>query len=167
MRRILTGLSSLIGLSIFALAGILSQPHFRALAADGTPAAQCSPVAPRAAEVRTAVDEAYAKFKDDTGGKNADYIPVLAKVDPKLFAIAVISTDNQVYSKGDLQYSLSIQSISKVFTLALALNELGPDAVFAKIGSEATGRPFNSVDAVVDMPTHTGNPLVNAGAIAT
>jgi len=47
------------------------------------------------------------------------------------------------------------------------MEELGADTVFQKIGSEATGRPFNSVNAVVDMPTHTGNPLVNAGAIAT
>jgi glutaminase len=47
------------------------------------------------------------------------------------------------------------------------MDELGADQVFEKIGSEPTGRPFNSVEAVVDMPTHTGNPFVNAGAIAT
>jgi glutaminase len=47
------------------------------------------------------------------------------------------------------------------------MNELGPDQVFAKVGSEPTGRPFNSVEAVADMPSHTGNPFVNAGAIAT
>jgi glutaminase len=88
-------------------------------------------------------------------------------VDPKLFGVAIVTTDNQEYLKGDVQYSFSIQSIAKVYTLALALNELGPDAVFEKIGSEATGRPFNSVNAVVDMPNHTGNPMVNAGAIAT
>ncbi len=79
----------------------------------------------------------------------------------------MVTTDNQVYTVGDVSYSFSIQSISKVFTLALAMEELGPDKVFERIGSEPTGRPFNSVDAVVDMPTHTGNPLVNAGAIAT
>jgi len=68
---------------------------------------------------------------------------------------------------GDVKYSFSIQSISKVFTLALAMEELGPDKTFQRIGSEPTGRAFNSVNAVVDMPTHTGNPFVNAGAIAT
>jgi glutaminase len=167
MSRILRRPSLFIGLGLIALACILSQFDFRAAAADGARAAQCSPVAPRAGEVRAGVDEAYAKFKDDTSGNNADYIPALAKVDPKLFGIAVVSTDNQTHAKGDVQYPFSIQSISKVYTLALALNELGPDVVFDKIGSEATGRPFNSVDAVVDMPTHTGNPLVNAGAIAT
>jgi glutaminase len=78
-----------------------------------------------------------------------------------------VSTDNQSYSVGDTTYAFSMQSISKVFTLALAMEELGPDKVFERIGCEPTGRPFNSVTAVVDMPSHTGNPLVNAGAIAT
>jgi glutaminase len=126
-----------------------------------------SPVAPRDEQVKAAVNEAYAKFKNDTAGKNADYIPYLAHVDSKLFGIAVVTADNKVYTIGDVSYSFSIQSISKVFTLALAMEELGADKVFDRIGSEPTGRPFNSVLAVVDMPTHTGNPLVNAGAIAT
>lgn len=126
-----------------------------------------SPVAPRRAYVEQIVREAYEKFKDDTSGKNADYIPYLAKVDSKLFGIAVVTTDNQVVAIGDTKYSFSIQSISKVYTLALAMEELGADTVFQKIGSEPTGRAFNSPVAVVDMPTHTGNPFVNAGAIAT
>jgi glutaminase len=126
-----------------------------------------SPVAPGAARVKAVVTEAYEKFRGDTGGKNADYIPYLAKVDSKLFGIAVVSTDNQVVTVGDVDYSFSIQSIAKVFSLALAMEESGPDKVFEKIGSEPTGRAFNSPIAVVDMPTHTGNPLVNAGAIAT
>src|SRR5947209_19262829 len=126
-----------------------------------------SPVAPREEQVRAVVDEAYKLFKDDGSGKNADYIPYLAKVDSKMFGIAIVTTDNQVLTLGDVNYSFSIQSISKVFTLALAMEELGPDKVFEKVGSEPTGRPFNSPLAVVDMPTHTGNPFVNAGAIAT
>ena len=126
-----------------------------------------SPVAPSRERVEAVVREAYDKFRSDTGGKNADYIPYLAKVDSKLFGIAVVSTDNQVFTLGDVNYSFSIQSISKVFSLALAMEEQGPEPVFQKIGSEPTGRPFNSVTAVVEMPTHAGNPLVNAGAIAT
>jgi glutaminase len=126
-----------------------------------------SPVAPRRKVVEAVVREAYDRFKSDTSGKNADYIPYLAQVDSKLFGVAIVTTDNQVLTQGDVNYSFSIQSISKVFTLALAMEELGPDKVFDKIGSEPTGRAFNSVLAVVDMPTHTGNPLVNAGAIAT
>jgi glutaminase len=126
-----------------------------------------SPVAPRRELVEAAVKEAYEKFKNDANGKNADYIPYLAQVDSKLFGVAVVTTDNQVFTLGDVNYSFSIQSISKVFTLALAMEELGSNKVFEKVGSEPTGRPFNSPLAVVDMPTHTGNPLVNAGAIAT
>ena len=133
----------------------------------GSAQAQRSPVAPRRELVESVVREAYEKFRGDTGGKNADYIPYLAQVDSKLFGIAIVTADNQVFTLGDVNYSFSIQSISKVLTLALAMEELGPDNVFQRIGSEPTGRPFNSVPAVVDMPTHTGNPLVNAGAIAT
>jgi glutaminase len=126
-----------------------------------------SPVAPRRDVVTAIVQEAYDKFKNENKGKNADYIPYLAQVDSKLFGIAIVTTDNQVITKGDVTYSFSIQSISKVFTQALAMESLGSDFVFEKIGSEPTGRPFNSPIAVVDMPTHTGNPYVNAGAIAT
>jgi glutaminase len=124
-------------------------------------------VAPRRDVVASVVQQAYNKFKTDNRGKNADYIPYLAHVDSKLFGIAVVTTGNEVITKGDVNYSFSIQSISKVYTLALAMEALGPDKVFEKIGSEPTGRPFNSPIAVVDMGTHTGNPLVNAGAIAT
>jgi glutaminase len=126
-----------------------------------------SPVAPNRERVEAAVREAYDKYRSDTSGKNADYIPYLAQVDSKLFGVAVVTTDNQVFELGDVKYSFSIQSISKVYTLALAMEELGYDKVFQRIGSEPTGRGFNSVPAVVDMPTHTANPLVNAGAIAT
>src|SRR5215467_10279468 len=126
-----------------------------------------SPVAPRREQVKAVVQEAYDMFKNENSGKNADYIPYLAQVDSKLFGIAIVTTDNQVLTLGDVNYSFSNQSISKVFTLALAMEELGPEKVFEKIGSEPTGRPFNSPVAVVDMATHTGNPFVNAGAIAT
>ncbi|MCM3904462.1 MAG: glutaminase A [Pyrinomonadaceae bacterium] len=128
---------------------------------------KASPVAPTKAQVEAVVREAYDKFRSDTSGKNADYIPFLAQVDSKMFGVAVVSTDNQVFSIGEINYAFSIQSISKVYTLALAMEELGADRVFERIGSEPTGRAFNSVNGVVEMPTHTGNPLVNAGAIAT
>jgi glutaminase len=126
-----------------------------------------SPVAPNRAQVEAVVREAHDRFKNDTGGKNADYIPYLAQVDSKLFGIAIVTTDNQVVSTGDIAYSFSIQSISKVFSQALAMEELGAARFFDKVGSEPTGRAFNSVPAVADMPTHTGNPYVNAGAIST
>ena len=150
--RVLVVLSLLITLTSFPL-GAFSQ--------------KASPVAPRRAELEAVVRDAYDKFKSDTSGKNADYIPFLAQVDSKMFGVAVVTTDNQVFSIGETKYAFSIQSISKVYTLALAMDELGADRVFERIGSEPTGRAFNSPVAVVDMPTHTANPYVNAGAIAT
>jgi glutaminase len=95
-----------------------------------------SPVAPNRERVEAAVREAYEKFRSDTSGKNADYIPYLAQVDSRLFGIAVVTTDNQVFELGDVKYSFSIQSISKVYTLALAMDELGYDKVFQRIGSD-------------------------------
>ena len=131
------------------------------------PTGQRSPVAPTQEQVQAVVTEAYNQFKNTTEGKNADYIPALAQVDSKLFGIVAISTDGRIASAGDIDHPFSIQSISKVFSLALAMDELGAEKVFEKIGSEPTGRAFNSVTAVAEMPTHTGNPFVNAGAIST
>ena len=129
---------------------------------------QRSPVAPTHEQMQAVINEAHERFKNNMEGKNADYIPVLAQVNPKLYGVVAITTDGQVVSAGDINQAFSIQSISKVFSLALAMEELGPDKVFEKIGSEPTGRPFNSPNAVIDMPTHTGNPFTNAGlAIAT
>jgi glutaminase len=145
---------------ILVAASMVSMPF-------GVLAQKASPVAPKRERIEAIVREAFDKFKNDTGGKNADYIPYLAQVDSKLFGIAIVTTDNQVLTMGDIKYSFSIQSISKVFSLALAMEEFGSDKVFEKIGSEPTGRAFNSVFAVADMPTHTGNPFVNAGAIST
>ena len=162
-RRILTLLAMpALAAQLFLLGAVDAQ-------ADAPKAAggQTSPVAPSKERIQAIVQEAYEKFKGDTRGKNADYIPELAKVDPKLFGIAVVSTDGQSVTAGDVKTAFSIQSIAKVFSLALALQEQGTETVFKKIGSEPTGRAFNSPVAVVDMPTHTANPLVNAGAIAT
>ena len=144
----------------FVLATVISAPF-------GVMAQKASPVAPREEQVRGIIMKAYDLYKSDTSGKNADYIPFLAQVDSRMFGIAAVSTDNKVVTTGEIKYAFSIQSISKVFTLALAMEELGAQKVFERIGSEPTGRAFNSPIAVVDMPTHTANPLVNAGAIAT
>jgi glutaminase len=165
-------LPALLGLATLGLATqlLLSQSavaQAQPAPATSMPTVKMSPVAPRKEEVQAIINEAYNKFKGDTRGKNADYIPELAKVDSKLFGIAVVSTDNTSVAVGDTKTPFSIQSIAKVFSLALAMEELGADKVFEKIGSEPTGRAFNSPVAVVDMPTHTANPLVNAGAIAT
>jgi glutaminase len=118
------------------------------------------------ADLQGAVNEAYAKFKDDTSGKNADYIPYLASVPSNLFAVVIVTTDGQIYSAGDTNYLFSIQSCSKVFTLCQVMEESGPDAVLNKIGVEPTGMPFNSIVALGLYNNRAVNPLVNAGAMA-
>ena len=163
-RRILTLLALLAPATALSFLGATDA---LAQAAPKAASAKTSPVAPRKEQIQAIINEAYNKFKGDTRGKNADYIPALAQVNPTLFGIAAVSTNNQVVTVGDVKSTFSIQSISKVFSLALAMEEQGSAKVFEKIGSEPTGRPFNSPLAVVDMATHTGNPLVNAGAIAT
>jgi glutaminase len=124
------------------------------------------------ADVQKAVDAAYAKFRTLKEGKNADYIPALAKVDPDLFGIAVVTADGKVYTAGDVKTEVSIQSISKVFTMAQVIQEQGPDAIEKTIGVDATGARFNSIIAVEAVRTVVGsgapemNPLVNPGAIS-
>jgi glutaminase len=70
------------------------------------------------AEIQGALDAAHAKYKDLKEGKNADYIPALAKVDSNIFGIALVTTEGKVYTAGDVKSEVSIQSISKVFTMA-------------------------------------------------
>lgn len=118
-------------------------------------------------KIQAALDQAYNKFKDLKEGKNADYIKELANVDPNIFGIAIVTTDGQVYTKGDLTSMVSIQSVAKVFTMAKVIEEQGYQAVQDKIGVDATGEVFNSITAVERMRGKEINPLVNPGAIAS
>src|SRR6187401_3601427 len=141
-----------------------------ALSALAAPAPRLAAQAP--ADVQKAVDAAFAKFRNLKEGKNADYIPALAKVDPNLFGIAVVTPDGKVYTAGDITTAVSIQSISKVFTMAQVIQEQGLDSVEKRIGVDATGARFNSIIAVEAVKTVVGtgspemNPLVNPGAIS-
>ena len=113
------------------------------------------------------LENVYQEYKDLDYGNNADYIPELAKVPSDLFGITLVTVDGNSYDSGDTQYKFSIQSVSKVFTLAKVMDNIGSKAIFEKIGAKATGRPFNSIIAIEDMGGSPSNPLVNAGAIAT
>src|SRR5947199_1637948 len=95
--------------------------------------------------IQKVLDDAYNKFKDLQEGKNADYIKELANVDPNIFGIVLVTTDGQVYTKGDITSMVSIQSVSKVFTMAKDIEDLGPQAIQDKIGVDATGMRFNSI----------------------
>ena len=117
------------------------------------------------ADVEAALKAAFAKYKDLKEGANADYIPALAKVDPNIFGIVVVTTDGKVYSVGDVTSEVSIQSISKVFTMARVMEEQGPQAILENMGVDATGQVFNSIVAVEQYKGAEMNAMVNPGAI--
>lgn len=117
------------------------------------------------APVEDYLTELHDRVSALTGGKPADYIPELGKVDPSLFGIAIATTDGEVYGVGDTQHPFTIQSVSKPFMYGYALNRYGREAVLKHVGVEPTGEAFNSIvlDEVANRPF---NPMVNAGAIA-
>jgi len=117
--------------------------------------------------IDAAVKAAYEKFKDLNEGKNADYIPALAKVPSNYFGIAVVTPQGKAYTAGDIAPTFSIQSISKVFTMALVFQQSGEDTVEDAVGVDATGQVFNSIVAIEQFRGKEMNPLVNPGAIAT
>jgi glutaminase len=120
-----------------------------------------------AAEVDAALKAAHAKYKDIKEGANADYIPALAKVDSKIYGIALVTVDGKVYTTGDITSEVSIQSISKVFTMAQVIEESGTQALVDNMGVDATGQVFNSIVAIEQYKGAEMNPLVNPGAIAS
>ncbi|NOQ32502.1 MAG: glutaminase A [Helicobacteraceae bacterium] len=118
-------------------------------------------------QITKVLKESYEKFKDDNRGKNADYIKALAEVNSSIFAISIVSASGDIYEIGNTKEVVSIQSISKVFTLALVMSEKGPKFIQEKIGVNATGLPFNSIIAIEQHNGSASNPFVNAGAIQT
>jgi len=117
-------------------------------------------------EIQKAVNAAYEKYKGLREGANADYIPALAKVDPNIFGIVLVTPDGKVYTAGDISSEVSIQSVSKVFTMARVIQESGPEAIENNMGVDATGMKFNSIVAIELNKGQEMNPLVNPGAIA-
>ena len=109
-------------------------------------------------------DEARQDFaKGQNLGKVADYIPALAAIDPNKFGIAVTMVDGRQFCAGDALEPFSLQSISKVFTLTLALELVG-DELWSRVGREPSGTPFNSLVQLEYEKGIPRNPLINAGA---
>lgn len=117
--------------------------------------------------VERIVTEAHRRHAADDRGAVADYIPVLGRVDPALFGLAVVDVGGGVHDAGDADHPFSIQSISKAFVYAMVCEEFGHEGVGERIGVNNTGLPFNSVMALELNQGHPMNPMVNAGAIAT
>jgi len=108
--------------------------------------------------------DCHSEFSAETGGAVADYIPELSTADPERFGISLATIDGHVYEVGDTRIPFTIQSISKAFVFALALDTLGAARVESAIGVEPSGDPFNSIR--LNAENHPFNPMVNSGAIA-
>ena len=114
--------------------------------------------------ITAALEVVVAEVTSNVEGAAADYIPELAQADPTPFGLALASLEGNLYRAGDADLAFTIQSISKPFVLALAVADVGFDAVVERIGVEPTGDPFDALT----LEPGTGrapNPLVNAGAL--
>ena len=122
---------------------------------------------PDKSAITRAVQAAYKDHTGDTGGANASYIPYLASVDPSLFGVCVVTADGDLFEAGDTGFEFALESISKVFSMALAMQDAGLPEFHDKVGADPTGEPFNSVIAVALHGDKPLSPLVNAGAMST
>ncbi len=118
-------------------------------------------------ELKNTMQRAFDAYKDLEEGSNIHYIPILKNIDSNLTALVFMDTYGNKIELGDYNYEFAIESISKIMTLGLVLNEYGTEIIKEKVGNSATGLPFNSVLA---LELHDGKPmsaLVNAGAMST
>jgi len=116
-------------------------------------------------ELQDVIEDLHGKYAPLIDGTVATYIPELGKANPKDFGICLVSADGRVFETGNCDQKFTIQSISKPFTFGIAIDELGHDKVFQRVGVEPSGEPFNSIQ----LETGTNrpfNPMVNAGAIS-
>ncbi len=114
--------------------------------------------------LRRFLTDCHEEFRADHSGELADYIPELKRANPGHFGIALVTIDGHVYEVGDSAVPFTIQSVSKAFVFALALEMVGEERVAATIGVEPSGEAFNSIRLTND--NRPFNPMVNAGAIA-
>jgi glutaminase len=124
-------------------------------------------ILPADIDVRAEVSAGYEQFRSLDEGRVADYIPALAAAPAEAFGVCVAGVNSRIFAVGDADVAFTIQSISKVFVLALVLDALGAEKVRRLLGVNATGLPFDSVMAIELNADRTMNPMVNAGALAT
>jgi len=117
--------------------------------------------------VHALVAEAYEHFKTNRDGENSKVYPALARVPSALFGICLVGTSGDVHAAGDAEHTFSIMSVSKPFVFALVCEAVGVEDARQKIGVNATGLAFNSLEGVERNPDGRTNPMVNSGAIAT
>lgn len=105
--------------------------------------------------IQTLVEDVHARHHNDASGEVATYIPELGNADPEHFGICLASVDGQIFEVGDTRVAFTIQSISKAFVFAMAMEEHGRDEVLRHVGVEPSGDAFNSIvlDEVTGRPT--------------
>ncbi len=118
-------------------------------------------------EVAELVNRAQQEFRQVAEGRLSEVYPALAQSSPDLFGLAMVGSDGGVFEAGDARTAFTIMSVSKPFVFALVSESVGIAAVRHRVGVNATGLPFNSIQAVERTATGRTNPMVNAGAIAT
>jgi glutaminase len=116
--------------------------------------------------VRGAVDEAYQRFRTVGDGRTSDVYPALERADPDLFGICVAGVNGRLHSAGDSEVEFPIMSVAKPFTFAVVCETIGHDNAHQRLGVNATGLPFNSLEAIERQRQGRTNPMVNPGAIA-
>jgi glutaminase len=121
--------------------------------------------APPPMTIDKVLQAAHAKYKGLDEGKNADDIPALAKVNPKLYGLAVVTVDGKVHTAGDAASEVTIQAISKALVLARVIQDNGEVAIRDSVGVDATGQDFGSIAAVEQHKGREMNAMVNPGAI--
>jgi glutaminase len=122
---------------------------------------------PTDVEVQRLVERTHRDLIRVVDGEVSSVYPALRAVTPDLFGICVAGVRGSTFAAGDVDVAFALMSVAKPFVLALAVEAVGVEAVVSGVGVDATGRPFDSVDAVRDAPDGRTNPMVNAGAIAT
>ena len=122
---------------------------------------------PRPELVRALVDDAHERFRANTEGETSPVYPALRDAPPDRFGIAVAATSGALHTVGDAEDEFAIMSVSKPFVFALVCDALGAEQLRTDVGANATGLPFNSLEAVERSEDGRTNPMVNPGAIAT
>lgn len=117
--------------------------------------------------VQSLVDRAYERYRSIQEGETSQVYPALARTDPNLFGICLVSTRGATFTAGDADREFAIMSVSKPFVFSLICGLIGSEAARDRLGVNSTGLPFNSLYAVERSSDGRTNPMVNAGAIAT
>src|SRR5215510_12578472 len=115
-------------------------------------------------ELQSLIEYLHHEYKSHNDGEVATYIPELGKADPSHFGICIVTSDGRIFETGDCDRAFTIQSVSKPFTFGMAIEELGHDTVFQRVGVEPSGEPFNSIE-LQSGTNRPFNPMVNTGAI--